>query len=176
MSTDAPLPGVEPRPARSNNRKKTIKIPVRLREAGDTPRNRHWRTYFLAALVETSNVTAAARAAEIVPSRAYRTRQEDPEFAEQWRSALRQGYENLEMELLAYLRSPNPQHKMDVPNAIRLLTLHRQTVAQQRARDDNVSEQEVLASIDAMIDEMRVRSATNSALLAGEEPHADEGI
>ena len=61
---------------------------------------------------------------------------------------------------------------MDVTNAIRLLTLHRQTVAQQRAQDDDLSEQEVLESINRMILDMRDRSAANTALLA--EPDADD--
>lgn len=173
MSTAPTAPGAR-RCASADKRGKPIRIPARLREQGDNPGNRHWRTYFLAYLVETSNVTAAAKAAGIVPSRAYRTRQEDSQFAAQWRVALAQGYENLEMELLAHLRKPDPQCKMDVANAIRLLTLHRQTVARQRAQDDDVSEQEVLESINAMIEQMRHRAAANTALLA-EPDRGDEG-
>ena len=160
-------------PVRSRRRRKpTIKLPARLREQGDNPGNRHWRTYFLMALIESSNVTAAAREAGIAPGRAYRTRQMDPDFAAQWRVALAHGYQNLEIELLGYLRDRKPEHKMDVTNAIRLLTLHRQTVAQQRAQDDDLSEQEVLESINRMILDMRDRSAANTALLA--EPDADD--
>jgi hypothetical protein len=164
-------PGAQPRVRTDRRRKPAIKLPAKLREQDDIPSNRHWRTYFLFHLVETSNITAAAKSAGIATSRAYRTRQDDPEFAAQWQVALAEGYKNLEMELLGYLRNPSPEHKMDVANAIRLLTLHRQTVAQQRAQHDDRSEQEVLDSIDAMIDEMRQRSAANSALL--DEP--DDG-
>lgn len=127
--------------------------------------NKHWRTYFLAALVETSNVTASAEKAGISPSRAYKVRREDPGFAVQWRVALREGYENLEMEVLGYLRCPDLGHKIDVTNAIRLLSQHRQSVAQDRALEDNRSEGEVLDSIDAMIDDMRERAAANAAFL-----------
>jgi len=89
--------------------------------------------------------------------------------------ALAQGYENLEMELLGYLRAPAPERKMDVANAIRLLTLHRQSVAHQRANQDDRSEQEVLDSIDAMIDDMRQRAAANAAQLAEAEAPDEQG-
>ncbi|MEQ1716660.1 MAG: hypothetical protein ABL907_11850, partial [Hyphomicrobium sp.] len=90
-----------------------------------------------------------------------------------WQVALAQGYENLEMELLGYLRDPAPDRKMDVANAIRLLTLHRQSVAQQRAHADDRSEQDVLDSIDQMIDDMRQRAAANALqLTAADEADA----
>jgi len=159
-------PAAQSRTSGARRKKGAVRLPSKLREQGDNPGSRHWRTYFLAHLVETSNVRAAADAAGIVPSRAYRTRQVDPEFAAQWRIALAQGYENLEMELLANLRAPGTAAKMDVANAIRLLSLHRETAARARALADNRSEAEVLESIDAMIDEMRERAAANAALLA----------
>lgn len=122
-------PGRPTRPAAAQG-KREIRLPCKLREPEQGPGNRHWRAYFLAHLIETSNIRAAAEAAGVVTSRVYRTRQEDPDFARQWEAALAQGYQNLEMELLCYLRNPAPDHKMDVANAIRLLTLHRQSVAQ----------------------------------------------
>lgn len=166
MTKAQAVPDEQPRAQTTPNRKPKIKLPAKLREADAIPGNKHWRVYFLAHLVETSNISAAAKAAGVATARAYRTRQDDPEFAAQWRVALAQGYENLEMELLCYLRDPSPERKMDVANGIRLLTLHRQSVAQQRATNDDRSEQEVLDSIDAMIDQMRVRAATNAAQLA----------
>lgn len=171
MSTAGDPPRAAARPRHGPRRKKTVKLPTLLREQGrETTLNRHWRAYFLAALVETSNITKAANAAGITPSRAYRVRQDDPDFRAQWMGALAEGYHNLEMELLGYLRDPEPRHKMDVANALRLLDRHRHLVAQQRALEDNRDEAEVLASIDAMIDEMRQRSAANEALLAQTEP------
>lgn len=154
-------------------RKKQSKITPAQREEGNEGQlHKHWRTYFLAALIETSNVTASAATAGVSPSRAYKVRREDPAFAAQWRTALHEGYENLEMELLGFLRSGNLERKMDVAGAIRLLTLHRDEVARERAMADNRDEQEVLDSIDAMIDEMRERAAANSALLAQSDTDA----
>lgn len=174
MSTATTAPDAPRRARRAPQKKRSITIPPRLRaDGGEQPLNKHWRTYFLAHLIETSNVTAAARAAGIAPSRAYRVRQEDPNFAAQWRVALAQGYENLEMELLGYLRDPATDRKLDVANGLRLLAQHRQFVAHQRALADNRDEQDVLDSIDAMIDEMRERSAANAALLAEARPPRD---
>lgn len=171
--TTAPKPSGKNPPARTTQRRKPpIKLPSKLREQDAIPGNRHWRTYFLAHLVETSNITASAIAAGISTARAYRTRQDDPDFAAQWQVALAQGYENLEMELLGYLRTPAPDRKLDVANAIRLLTLHRQSVAQQRANTDDRSEQDVLDSIDRMIDDMRQRATANAAQMA--EPDAPD--
>ena len=174
--TKAPkVPGSTPLARTTRRKKPAINIPAKLREAEETPGNRHWRTYFLAYLVETSNVTAAAKEAGIATARAYRTRQDDPDFAAQWQVALAQGYENLEMELLGYLRDPAPERKMDVANAIRLLTLHRQSVAQQRAPTDDRSEQDVLDSIDQMIDDMRQRAAANALQLAAADEADEQG-
>ncbi|MDP3906333.1 hypothetical protein [Novosphingobium sp.] len=167
-------PGV-PVPVRTpRSRGRRIKLAPALRAAaGETSLNKHWRTYFLAALVETSCVKASAAVAGISPTRAYRARREDPAFAAQWRTVLAEGYENLELELLAYLRNPDPARKLDVANALRLLAHHRTAKAEQRAPTDDRSEQEVLDSIDAMIDQMRERAAANAALLA--EPDGDHG-
>ena len=159
----------------SKTRKRTTRLTIAQRAAeGEAPLHKHWRTYFLNALIETSNVTASAAQAGVSPSRAYKVRREDPDFAAQWRVALREGYENLEMELLGYLRNPDPRSKMDVANAIRLLTKHREFAAHERALEDNRSEQEVLDSIDRMIDDMRQRAAANAALLAESDPEVGQ--
>lgn len=170
MTKAATSHGSEPPAHAAKTRKKAVKLPPALREAeGESKLNKHWRVYFLAALIDTSNVKLSAAQAGISASRAYRVRREDPDFAAQWRVALCEGYENLEMDLLGFLRSPAPEQKLDVPNGIRLLTLHRQFVAQQRALTDDRSEQEVLDSIDAMIDDMRERAAANALLIAAGE-------
>lgn len=144
-------------------------------QGGDVGRrlNKNWRTLFLAALAETSNVTAACTASWANPSRAYKARREEPEFAAAWRDALYEGYENLELEVLHRLRSGACDRKYDNASAIRLLAAHRDTIARERARRDNRDEQAVLDSIDAMIDEMRERAAANAALLA-EDTDEDE--
>lgn len=146
--------------------KRTKLTPSQKADVGEARLDKHWRTYFLQALAETSNVTAAAERAGVSPSRAYKVRREHPGFATEWLSALYEGYMHLEMEVLGYLRGAEPERKFDVANAIRLLAAHRETIARQRALCDDGDEQAVLESIDAMIDEMRNRTLANAALLA----------
>lgn len=154
-------------PRGARRRARAVKLPADLREQDrDEPLNRHWRFYFLTELAATSNVTAAAKAADVTTWRAYKTRREDPDFARKWRGALAEGYENLEMELLGYLRAPDGKPKMDVVNAIRLMAMHRDEVARFRAVEDDRSEEEVRASLKRKLDLMRQRSAENSAILA----------
>ena len=140
---------------------------------------KNWRDTFLTALAETSNVRAAAENAGISPAWVYKTRREDPEFARRWLAALCEGYDHLEMELLGYLRDPDPARKMparkmDVTAGLRLLAMHRQTVTRERALEDTRSEQEVLDSIDAFIDRMRENTAANLKLLEGPAEYRDD--
>lgn len=166
---------VKPARATSNtaSRKRTTipREPKAEGEGGPLPKN--WRAQFLAALAETSNVTAACGACKATPSRAYKARREEPAFARAWRDALYEGYENLEMEVLHRLRNGDAERKHDNANAIRLLAAHRETIARERARRDNRDEQAVLDSIDAMIDQMREQAAANAALLS--EDGAEDG-
>jgi hypothetical protein len=156
--------GAYPPPAPSKPRKKSVKItPKQRQEGGEGTVNKHWRTYFLQALAETSNVRLSAERAGVSPSRAYKTRREDAAFKATWNAALLEGYEYLEMEVLGHLRSPDPSRKFDVAGAIRAISLHRETIAAERARADGRDEQTVLDSIDAMIDQMRERRAANAA-------------
>ncbi len=136
--------------------------PRAVRATGKTaPRssvNTQWRVSFLAALAETSNVTAAAAAATINPSKAYKAKRSEPDFARLWRDALCEGYDNLEMELLHRLRFGEGKElvaKFDNANALRLLTQHRETVARQRAIRENADIADVRASIHAKLLEMR---------------------
>lgn len=68
--------------------------------------------------------------------------------------------------MLAHLRGRQPERKVEVGGALKLLALHAQSAAQQRALEDTRSEQEVFASIDAKIDAMRERTAANEAEIA----------
>lgn len=161
-----------PAAAPSRMRRKRTRISAAARhDAAEEPLNKHWRGYFLQALAETSNVTAAAAKAGVSPSRAYKLRRDNPDFAAQWQAALQEGYDHLEIEVLGYLRNPDPARKVDVTAAIRLLAAHREAVARERALADNRDERAVLDSIDAMIDEMRERAAANAALMAEESAH-----
>lgn len=130
--------------------------------------DRHWRGLFLDTLAETSNVSAAARAAGASTSRAYKTRKQDKHFRQQWNEALLEGYEHLEMETLERLRfgiEPG-ERKFDIANALRLLAMHRETVAHERAKNTLEDEASVLESLNAKIDAMRQREAEVKAMLA----------
>jgi len=147
-------------------RGRRTKVRTEYREGEKEKLNRHWRGLFLDKLAETSNVTASAKAAGVSPSRAYKIRRVEPEFNAQWRAALVEGYEHLELEVLGYLRAADPARKMDVAGALKLLALHAQTVARERALREDDDEQAVLDSIDAFIEDMRQRRAANAAILS----------
>lgn len=136
------------------------------------PVSAHWRTHFFDALAESSNVKTSAAHARVPLRTVYRLRREDGEFAARWLAALHEGYDNLEMELLGYLRDFQPKRKMDVAAALRLLAAHRDTVERRRVLTEEEDEQEVLDSIDRFIDEMRERRAANEAIIAETEAAA----
>ena len=119
--------------------------------------NRPWRPVFLAVLAETSNVTAAAAAADIPASRAYKDKRDDSEFAAKWREALCEGYDLLEIEVLHRLRFGEPKEgaKFDNATALRLLSQHRETVARERAIRDNADVDMVRQSIHAKLLQIR---------------------
>jgi hypothetical protein len=148
------------------------RAPARGRRFG-APKN--WRQTFLANLADTSNVSAAAEAAQISLSWVYKTRREDSQFARQWFAALCEGYDNLEMDLLHRLRSGEAKEadirKYDNATAFRLLSVHRQAVARERAIQEDEDEQAILASIDAKLDSMRERAQQNAAF---GDPHDEE--
>jgi hypothetical protein len=133
-----------------------------------------WKTPFLEALAETSSVRESARRADVPLRTVYKTRRGDPDFAAKWRDALYEGYDNLEMEVLGYLRDAQPSRKMDVASALRLLVAHRETVARERALREDDDEQAVLESIDQFIEDMRQRRLANEAILL-ETPADDDG-
>lgn len=152
------------------------------RTAPDVPPANAMRTHalgrrklFLEALAETSNVTASAKRANWPLRSVYKLRREEASFADEWRAALIEGYDMLEMEMLCYLRDPAPTRKMDVAAALRLLAAHRETVARQRALAEDDDEQAVLDSIDRFIDDMRERRAANAALLLEDRREAETG-
>lgn len=135
---------------------------------------KNWREQFLACLAETSNVTAAAQCADISLSWVYKTKREDRGFAEAWLVALCEGYDHLEMELLYRLRSGEsrdlPANKYDNATALRLLLAHKDTRARYQARQDNVTAEEIRASLDAKLARLRETViASRAALLPGPE-------
>lgn len=132
----------------------------------------NWRTLFLEGLAETSNVSEAADRARINPRRAYQVRREDLAFRQEWQAALLEGYDHLETETLHRLRmgfeAGKDDRKFDIANALRLLSLHKETVARARALEGDEDEDAILASLNAKIDAMRAREAAVDALLAAE--------
>lgn len=137
---------------------------------------RNWRARFLAELAETSNVRAAAQAAEISLSWVYQTKRSDRDFAQAWLAALCEGYDRLELELLARLRCGEPRAgsgagagagggadagapapRYDNATALRLLLAHRETRARYMARQDAVTAEEVRASIEEKLARLRDR-------------------
>lgn len=154
---------------------------------GTLPRRRrygapkNWREKFLACLAETSNVTASAECAEISLSWVYKTKREDTSFAQTWLVALCEGYDNLEMELLCRLRHGEsrdvPAVKYDNATALRLLLAHKDTRARYLAQQENVSADEVRASIEAKLARLRERVMARQSQgdrASGEEAPADE--
>ena len=137
------------------------KIKRQLKEGEEPGLNRHWRGLFLDYLAESSNVKQSAEKAGINPSRAYKIRREEPEFARLWLAALWEGYVHLEMEVLRRLRegdnSAGEKDKYDFANAIRLLNAHRDNAARAQAEQRNVSAAEIRASIDRKVEAIRLQ-------------------
>jgi hypothetical protein len=140
---------------------------------GETTRNLQWRKSFLETLAETSNVSAAAASANVPPRTAYKMRRSDPEFAAKWLAALAEGYDHLEMEVLGYLRDPEPKRKMDVAAALRILAAHRETVERRRALTEEEDEQATVEALDAFFEGLKQRRLANERLLA--EADGDDG-
>ena len=141
---------------------------------GESRLGRSWRRLFLVTLGQTSDIAAACKVSGASLELAYSARREEPDFAIAWRRALLEGYENLELETLFYLRTgkaPHAEAKFDVVNAIRLIKGQADVAARERAAREDDDEADVLDSIDRMLDGMRERAAANATIL--EEP-ADE--
>lgn len=134
-----------------------IYIARKIKDEEPGPVSPHWRTDFLDHLAETSNVSQAAARAGVSPSRAYKVRREEPDFAREWRAALLEGYEHLELETLRRLREGTSGEgpKFDISNALRLLVMHRETVSRAQAEHQNVSAEQVRASIDRKVKAIR---------------------
>lgn len=131
------------------------------------PASKHWRGTFLAHLAATSNVTAAALAANITLGYVYRLRREDATFRAAWMDALSEGYDNLEMELLQHLRGLEsaaaddaaPKRKFDTATAFRCLTAHREAVTREKGRRTLADEVATIAAINEKIDRLRLNAA-----------------
>lgn len=157
---DLDMPNTPTAPPARPPRRKNVRLTPAQKSAGQEGAvSKHWRTYFLQTLAATSNVTASAKEAGISLSRAYKTRREHADFAAAWRAALYEGYEHLEMEVLACLRGHDPDRKLDIANAIRLLAAHRDTIAAERAKRHGQDEAAVFAALDRKLATIRSRIA-----------------
>lgn len=141
--------------------------------ARKAPASRHWRRMFIAKLGETSNVSAAAAAANITLSHVYKLRREDEAFARAWFDALAEGYDNLEMELLQHLRSKGdeaeaaaPKIRFDPAIAFRCLAAHRDSVAREKGRRTLAGEVATIAAINAKIDKLRLNGEAATKAVA----------
>lgn len=147
------------------------RVTISAAQAATEDKTHRWRAPFLAALAETSNVSAAAAGAGIHSSRAYKARRLDPDFARAWRAALLEGYEHLETELLHRLRFGEAKEaavKFDNTAALRLLGLHRETVARERAMRENEDLPAVRASIQAKLAQLREQVTARRSREAGD--------
>ena len=160
---------------------KQIKLRPEQKEGEKEGLNRHWVGLFLDTLAETSNVTRSAKKAGCSVSRAYKLRREDASFRNRWNEALLEGYGHLEMETLQRLRfGTGPDDpKFDIPNALRLLVAHRETVAREKARLGKRGEAEILESLKAKLARVKERRAAAQTLLLEDgrvrEPVPDVG-
>jgi len=144
---------------------------------------KRWRRAFLAALAETSNVSASARAATVPTARAYEARRKDPHFYRAWQEALCEGYEHLEMALLQRLRdgeikpavgAKKGTRVFDNATALRLLVVHRESVARQQAQRGHQDTTAILERINIRIDRMRAaRVVETPAATADPDEGAD---
>lgn len=139
-----------------------------------------WPNTFIAALAETSNVTASAKRANISLGHVYKLRRSQPDFRRRWQEALCEGYAHLEMEVLRRLRNGDNASadggKFDFANALRVLAAHGGTVKREAARQEAVDEEAVLASITAKIAVLRCsREETQPAAPAEADEARDAG-
>ncbi|MEQ1496366.1 MAG: hypothetical protein ABL912_11495 [Novosphingobium sp.] len=139
-----------------------------------------WSKLFLGELAATSNVSAAARKADVTTAAAYEARRANPEFNRAWQRALCEGYDHLEMELLRRLRdgeikpaagAKKGTRTFDNATALRLLAAHRDAAARQRAISSNEDSEAIIQSINAKLEVIRQRR-----LAAPETPAAQQVI
>ena len=144
---------------------------------------RNWEQVFINELAETSNVKKAAQAAGVSQSLVYKTRREKAEFAARWYAALAEGYDNLEMDLLARLRegrledtdAEGNKRKYDIGTAFRCLLAHRESVAREKGRQTLQDEVITMREINAKIDAQRAREERAAELEAKRQSRSQNG-
>lgn len=151
-------------------------IPVRdgrkVRKTGPrAPRGAARIDRFIEELALSSNVAAAAAVSGLSTGQVYGLRRTDPDFARRWFAALAEGYDNLEMDLLARLRdgrleeidADGKPRKFDFATALRCLSAHRENVAREKGRRTLAEEAATIEAINAKIDALRIRAREGAA-------------
>ena len=144
---------------------------------------RNWETTFINELAETSNVKAATKEAGVSQSLVYKRRRESAEFAARWYAALAEGYDSLEMDLLARLREgrledvdeEGNKRKYDIGTAFRCLLAHRESVAREKGRQTLQDEVITMREINAKIDAQRAREERAAELEAKRQSRSNDG-
>lgn len=72
-----------------------------------------WRRGFLSVLADSANVSKAARSVSIARSWAYKCRENDPSFAEEWDAALEEAADKLEERAWGRANFENISYKFD---------------------------------------------------------------
>lgn len=134
---------------------------------------------FLKHLATSSHVTNSAEAAGVAVSTVYNWRDRDPEFLREWMRALAAGYEMLEMDLLDRARNgvekPVFHDGEEVATVteyndglgVKLLLAHKQMVALTRVIEDDISPEQVRASLDRKLGDIREKLLRRRALADG---------
>lgn len=135
---------------------------------------------FLKELAISSHVANSATAAGVAVSTVYLWRERDPEFFRAWMRSLAAGYELLEMDMLERARNgvekPVFHNGKEVATVrqyndgigVKLLQAHRQMVTMIRAAEEDISPEQVRASLDRKLADMRVRLLKREALADGQ--------
>lgn len=140
---------------------------------------------FLEVLADTLNVSEAARAVGMDRSHVYAVKARDPAFAQGWRAAFDDAYDEVEMRLLHDSRDGETRtetvhdvqtntvkqkktvHAYPHAVAMRLLFAHRREVALHRAaRAQMQDDEDVIARVRAHMDEVRDRLQRRFATMA----------
>lgn len=133
---------------------------------------------FLKNLALSSHVAASAKKAGVGVSTVYSWRERDPGFYREWMRSLAAGYELLEMDLLDRARNGVEKRvfhegkevatvrEFNDGLGVKLLLAHKQMVALTRAAEDDL--EQVRASLDRKLDDMRTKLLRRRALAEGQ--------
>jgi len=134
---------------------------------------------FLRNLAISSHVANSAAAAGVAVSTVYNWRERDPEFFRAWMRSLSAGYELLEMDLLDRARNGVEKavfhegkqvatvRQFHDGIGVKLLLAHKQMVALVRAAEGQINPEEVRASLDRKLSDMREKLLRGRALADG---------